>query len=191
MASVASVPSSRGAYGTGAKAARRLAAVEAAAAEAAAAWCRSQMGRRIACECDARSIEVGLGPERDFSGVDLGLRESAPLVATLLDGDGGDTERENKSSVDPVTTSAAISLWLWTSTCLSTWRLMRHIQRTERIGVFDVHTVSAKLLERQKAGATIGRYWKTHSARFFSNAKKTKRKQDERSLQSYLGKIQV
>lgn len=139
----------------------------------------------------ARSIEVGLGPERDFSGVDLGLRESAPLVATLLDGDGGDTERENKSSVDPVTTSAAISLWLWTSTCLSTWRLMRHIQRTERIGVFDVHTVSAKLLERQKAGATIGRYWKTHSARFFSNAKKTKRKQDERSLQSYLGKIQV
>jgi len=118
----------------------------------------------------AHHIELCLGHERDLFDADLLLRQCTPLVAAMLFHE--DDEDGNEAPHNPTTKEASLSLWLWTAVCLSTWRLRKLIKQTERAGVFDNHIVDSKLKMRQAAGQIIGRYWKTHSARFFCAAAK-------------------
>jgi hypothetical protein len=112
----------------------------------------------------ANAVDLLLGPERDLGDVEASLRvTSAPLAYAL--------SSERNADESEIFTTAARSLWLWTASCLAIWRVRRVVCATSRPGVFDLTTVDHELRRRRKAASVLGRYWRSHAERFFSNAK--------------------
>ena len=112
----------------------------------------------------ANAVDLLLGPERDLGDVEASLRvTSAPLAYALAS--------ERNADESEIFTTAAFSLWLWTASCVAIWRVRRVVRSTSRPGVFDLVTVDHELRRRRKAASVLGRYWRSHAERFFSNAK--------------------
>ena len=116
-----------------------------------------------------RAVDAFLGPERDLADVEALLRvTSAPLAYAL------ESEKNVRDDAH-IATRAARALWLWTASCVAIWRVRRVVRATARPGAFDLETVDAELRRRRKAASVLGRYWRAHAERFFSNARRRRK----------------
>ena len=117
-----------------------------------------------------RAVDAFLGPERDLADVEALLRvTSAPLAYAL------ESEKNVRDDAH-IATRAARALWLWTASCVAIWRVRRVVRATARPGAFDLETVDAELRRRRKAASVLGRYWRAHAERFFSNARRRRKR---------------